>query len=202
MAIAANTYPAPDRLPIRRALLSVFDKTGIEELARFLAGQGVELLSTGGTARALTALGLTVKDVSEITGFPEIMDGRVKTLHPSVHGGLLGIRADPTHAEAMQAHGIGGIDLLVVNLYPFEETVASGADAAAIVENIDIGGPAMIRAGAKNHPYVTVMTDPADYTTLMDTMVAGGGQTDLELRRRVLPCRRKPARYGLSLIHI
>lgn len=185
MAIAANTYPAPDRLPIRRALLSVFDKTGIEELARFLAGQGVELLSTGGTARALTALGLTVKDVSEITGFPEIMDGRVKTLHPSVHGGLLGIRADPTHAEAMQAHGIGGIDLLVVNLYPFEETVASGADAAAIVENIDIGGPAMIRAGAKNHPYVTVMTDPADYTTLMDTMVAGGGQTDLELRRKL-----------------
>lgn len=185
MAIAANTFPAPDRRRMRRALISVFDKTGLEDFVRGLVGHGVELVSTGGTARALTAAGFTVRDVSELTGFPEIMDGRVKTLHPSVHGALLGIQADPAHSDAMQRHGIVGIDLLVVNLYPFQETVASGADAATIVENIDIGGPAMIRAAAKNHPYVTVVTDPADYAAVLDALEAGGGETGLDLRRQL-----------------
>ncbi|WP_185984210.1 bifunctional phosphoribosylaminoimidazolecarboxamide formyltransferase/IMP cyclohydrolase [Aureimonas mangrovi] len=184
MAIAANTTPAPDHRPMQRALLSVFDKTGLVELARGLAAAGVELLSTGGTAKALKAEGLTVTDVSDVTGFPEIMDGRVKTLHPMVHGGLLSIRNDPAHDEAMKTHGIAGIDLLVVNLYPFAQTVASGADAAAIVENIDIGGPAMIRAGAKNHAYVTVATDPADYGAILEAVRASSG-TDLALRRRL-----------------
>ncbi|MFD2239203.1 bifunctional phosphoribosylaminoimidazolecarboxamide formyltransferase/IMP cyclohydrolase [Aureimonas populi] len=184
MALAANTFPAPDRLPLRRALLSVFDKSGLVEFARGLSELGVELLSTGGTAKALSAAGLAVRDVSDVTGFPEIMDGRVKTLHPAVHGGLLGIRADPAHAAAMEAHGIQGIDLLVVNLYPFEETVASGAEAPAVIENIDIGGPAMIRAGAKNHAYVAVATDPADYGAILEAVREGQG-TDLSLRRRL-----------------
>ncbi|KAA0968262.1 bifunctional phosphoribosylaminoimidazolecarboxamide formyltransferase/IMP cyclohydrolase [Aureimonas fodinaquatilis] len=185
MAIAANTYPSPDKLPLKRALISVFDKTGLLELAQGLAARGVEIISTGGTARALSEAGLAVRDVSELTGFPEVMDGRVKTLHPGVHGGLLGIRADPSHAAAMDQHQISGIDLLVVNLYPFEQTVASGAEAAAIVENIDIGGPAMIRAGAKNHPYVAVVTDPNDYRSVLEELEAGEGETGLDLRKRL-----------------
>ena len=144
---------------VTRALLSVSDKTGLIEFAKALAGHGVELVSTGGTAKAIAAAGLTVKDVSDLTGFPEMMDGRVKTLHPKVHGGLLAIRDNKEHADAMKAHGIAPIDLVCVNLYPFEATVAAGADDAACVENIDIGGPALIRAAAKNHDAVAVLTD-------------------------------------------
>jgi phosphoribosylaminoimidazolecarboxamide formyltransferase/IMP cyclohydrolase len=185
MAVAANRTPAPDRHTVARALLSVFDKAGMVDLARGLVELGVELVSTGGSRAALEAAGLPVRDVSELTGFPEIMDGRVKTLHPNVHGGLLGIRADPAHAGAMETHGIHGIDLLVVNLYPFAETVASGADRASIIENIDIGGPAMIRAGAKNHAYVSVLTDPADYTAFLEELRENGGAIGLERRRRL-----------------
>ena len=148
---------------IRRALLSVSDKVGLAELGRALARRGVELVSTGGTASALRNAGLEVRDVADLTGFPEMMDGRVKTLHPMVHGGLLAVREDRAHIAAMQDHGIQAIDLVVVNLYPFEQTVVSGADRATIIENVDIGGPAMIRSAAKNHAYVTVLTSPADY---------------------------------------
>ncbi|MBO0664304.1 bifunctional phosphoribosylaminoimidazolecarboxamide formyltransferase/IMP cyclohydrolase [Jiella sp. MQZ9-1] len=185
MSVKANATPLPDRVKVRRALLSVSDKTGLADFAKGLAGLGVELISTGGTAKAIAALGLAVRDVSDITGFPEIMDGRVKTLHPAVHGGLLGIRDDAAHAAAMQEHDITGIDLLVVNLYPFEETRASGASPETIVENIDIGGPAMIRAGAKNHGYVTVVVDPADYAEVLETLKANGGETGIALRRQL-----------------
>src|SRR5665213_1565539 len=148
---------------ITRALLSVSDKTGLVDFAKALAGYNVELISTGGTATALKVAGLKVIDVAELTGFPEMMDGRVKTLHPKVHGGLLAIRADKRHTDAMQTHGIKPIDLLVVNLYPFEATVAKGAAFDECIENIDIGGPAMIRAAAKNHADVTVVVEPDDY---------------------------------------
>src|ERR1700719_2762508 len=151
---APDLPPAPDLVPVRRALISVSDKTGLTDAARALARLGVELVSTGGTRAAIAAAGVAVKDVSELTGFPEMMDGRVKTLHPVVHGGLLGVRDAPQHAQAMAEHGIGGIDLLYVNLYPFEATVAAGGDFETCVENIDIGGPAMIRSAAKNHGYV------------------------------------------------
>ena len=146
---------------ISRALLSVSDKTGLVEFARALAQQGVDLISTGGTRKALADAGLSVRDVADVTGFPEMMDGRVKTLHPLVHGGLLAIRDNPEHRAAMAAHGIAPIDLLVVNLYPFEATVAKGADFDTCIENIDIGGPAMIRAAAKNHDDVAVIVEPA-----------------------------------------
>src|ERR1700753_1844808 len=160
---AAPDYPsAPDTVPIRRALISVSDKTGLIETAKALADAGVELVSTGGTRAAIAAAGLPVKDVAALTGFPEMMDGRVKTLHPVVHGGLLGVRDAPAHAAAMAEHGIGPIDLLYVNLYPFGATGARGADCAECVENIDIGGPAMIRSAAKNHGYVVVCTGPED----------------------------------------
>jgi phosphoribosylaminoimidazolecarboxamide formyltransferase/IMP cyclohydrolase len=168
---------------IRRALISVSDKTGLVEFARALSGLGVELLSTGGTARLLRAAGLAVKDVAEHTGFPEMMDGRLKTLHPKVHGGLLAIRGNPDHDAATVAHGIAPIDLLVVNLYPFEATVAQGAPLDDCIENIDIGGPAMIRAGAKNHAAVTVIVDPDDYGRVLDAMRQNGGATTLELRK-------------------
>ena len=146
---------------VSRALLSVSDKTGLVAFARALAGHGIELVSTGGTRKALSDAGLAVLDVSDVTGFPEMMDGRVKTLHPGVHGGLLAVRNNPAHVEAMQAHDIAPIDLLVVNLYPFEATVARGADFETSIENIDIGGPAMIRAAAKNHEDVAVVVEPA-----------------------------------------
>jgi phosphoribosylaminoimidazolecarboxamide formyltransferase/IMP cyclohydrolase len=168
---------------IRRALISVSDKTGLVEFARALSGLGVELLSTGGTARLLRAAGLAVKDVAEHTGFPEMMDGRLKTLHPKVHGGLLAIRGNPDHDAATVAHGIAPIDLLVVNLYPFEATVAQGAPLDDCIENIDIGGPTMIRAGAKNHAAVTVIVDPDDYGRVLDAMRQNGGATTLELRK-------------------
>ena len=166
-------------ITIRRALLSVSDKTGIVDLARTLADKGVELVSTGGTAKALRDAGLTVRDVSDLTGFPEMMDGRVKTLHPMVHGGLLAVRDDAAHAAAMEEHGIGAIDLVVVNLYPFAQTVAKGADRPEVIENIDIGGPSMVRSAAKNHAYVAIVTDPADYA------IVGRGETTLEERRRL-----------------
>jgi phosphoribosylaminoimidazolecarboxamide formyltransferase/IMP cyclohydrolase len=178
----ASTFPSPpDIVPIRRALISVSDKTGLIEMAQALAALGVELVSTGGTRAALAAAGLAVKDVAELTGFPEMMDGRVKTLHPIVHGGLLGVRDAPDHAAAMAEHGIGAIDLLYVNLYPFEATVAAGADFATSIENIDIGGPAMIRSAAKNHGYVAVCTEPADMAEVVAALNAGG--VTLALRR-------------------
>ncbi len=172
-------------VPIGRALLSVSDKTGLIELARALASRGVELISTGGTSAALRMAGLEVTDVAEVTGFPEMMDGRVKTLHPMVHGGLLALRDDDEHLVAMAAHGIRPIDLLVVNLYPFEATVARGASYAECVENIDIGGPAMIRAAAKNHRFVAVVTDPEDYAALLAEVAAQDGTTRLPFRQRM-----------------
>src|SRR5450755_4190617 len=168
---------------ISRALLSVSDKTGLIEFASGLAGHGVMLISTGGTAKALRDAGLKVSDVSEITGFPEMMDGRVKTLHPMVHGGLLSLRDKTDHAAAMKEHGIAGIDLLVCNLYPFEATVARGADFETTIENIDIGGPAMTRSAAKNHDWVTVVVDVEDYKAVLDEMAANNGATSLALRR-------------------
>ena len=169
--------------PIARALISVSDKTGLVGFGRFLADHGVDLLSTGGTARALREAGVAVVEVSDHTGFPEIMDGRVKTLHPKVHGGILALR--DAHRAALDEHGIAPIDLVAVNLYPFEETVARGADIDACIENIDIGGPAMIRSAAKNHGFVTVVVDPANYAAVMDDMVAHGGATGPDLRRRL-----------------
>lgn len=172
-----------DLHPVRRALISVSDKTGLIDLAKALSARGVELLSTGGSAKAMRDAGLAVKDVSEVTGFPEMMDGRVKTLHPNVHGGLLALRDNDDHVAAMDEHGIGGIDLLVVNLYPFEETVAKGADYDTCIENIDIGGPAMIRAAAKNHGFVSVVVDVEDYDTLLATLDKNDGATDLKFRQ-------------------
>jgi len=168
-----------------RALVSVSDKSGVVEFARTLAGYGVELISTGGTRKALREAGLTVRDVADVTGFPEMMDGRVKTLHPAVHGGLLAIRGNPAHVEAMRAHRIHPIDILVVNLYPFEETVARGAPFDDCIENIDIGGPALIRAAAKNHADVAVVVEPADYAAVLDELARHGGMTALSLRRRL-----------------
>lgn len=185
MAVASKKIPAPDRVKIRTALLSVSDKTGIIELAKALTEQGVKLLSTGGTHKAIAAAGLAVTDVSEVTGFPEIMDGRVKTLHPNVHGGLLSIRDDEEHVAAMKQHGIEGIDLAVINLYPFEEVRAAGGDYPTTVENIDIGGPAMIRASAKNHAYVAIVTDPADYAPLIEALKANGGETEYAFRQKL-----------------
>ena len=167
---------------IKRALLSVSDKTGLGELGRALANHGVELVSTGGTAAALRKAGLAVRDISDLTGFPEMMDGRVKTLHPKVHGGLLAVRDDPAHAGAMDEHDIGAIDLVVVNLYPFAATVAKGAGREEVIENIDIGGPSMVRSAAKNHRYVTIATDPSDYPELMVALVQNGGATSLDFR--------------------
>ncbi len=169
---------------IRRALLSVSDKSGLAELGQALAARGVELVSTGGTAKALRDAGLAVKDVSDLTGFPEMMDGRVKTLHPKVHGGLLAVRDDPAHAAAMTEHGIGAIDLVVVNLYPFAATVAKGAGRDEIIENIDIGGPSMVRSAAKNHAYVAIVIDPADYAELIASLEATDGMTSFDLRKR------------------
>ena len=172
-----------DRIPMRRALISVSDKTGLIEFARDLSARGIEILSTGGTAKALREAGLTVVDVADVTGFPEMMDGRVKTLHPVVHGGLLALRDSDEHMAAAASHGIGMIDLLVVNLYPFEETVAAGGDYATCVENIDIGGPAMIRAASKNHAFVTVITDVQDYAALLAELNANDGATTLGFRQ-------------------
>jgi len=185
MAVPTKNIPAPDLVPVRRALLSVFDKTGLIDFAKALAAAGVELVSTGGTAKAIAEAGLAVRDVSDLTGFPEIMDGRVKTLHPSVHGALLGIRDDAEHAKAMRDHHIEPIDLVVSNLYPFEEVRRSGAGYASIVENIDIGGPAMIRASAKNHAYVAIVTDPADYASVVNALEMNLGSLSLDFRKKL-----------------
>ena len=171
--------------PIRRALISVSDKRGLAELGAGLAARGVDILSTGGSARALRQAGVAVTEVSAHTGFPEIMDGRVKTLHPKIHGGILARRDRDADREAMEEHGIAAIDLVVVNLYPFEATLASGAAPATCIENIDIGGPAMLRAAAKNHDFVTVVTDPDDYAALMAELEANDGATSLALRARL-----------------
>jgi phosphoribosylaminoimidazolecarboxamide formyltransferase/IMP cyclohydrolase len=171
--------------PIRRALLSVSDKTGLVDFGKFLHASGVELISTGGTAKVLQGEGLQVREVSKLTGFPEMLDGRVKTLHPAVHGGILGVRGNADHEAAMADHSIAPIDLVVVNLYPFENTVAGGADFETSVENIDIGGPALIRAAAKNHAGVAVVVDPADYAVVMDEMKANGNAVTDETRRNL-----------------
>lgn len=171
-------------IKIKRALLSVSDKDGLVELGHALAKRGVELISTGGTAKALRGAGLTVLDISDVTDFPEMMDGRVKTLHPKVHGGLLAVRDNVEHAAALKMHDIATIDLVVVNLYPFAQTVAKGAERAEIIENIDIGGPSMVRSAAKNHDYVTIVTDPADYDNLVAEMEETDGATSLLFRRK------------------
>ncbi|MDR3471825.1 MAG: bifunctional phosphoribosylaminoimidazolecarboxamide formyltransferase/IMP cyclohydrolase [Devosia sp.] len=168
---------------VKRALISVFDKTGLGDFAKALGDLGVELVSTGGTRALIAATGAAVKDIAEVTGFPEMMDGRVKTLHPKVHGGLLAVRDKPEHRAALDEHGIAEIDLLVCNLYPFEATIASGADYDTVIENIDIGGPAMIRSSAKNHAYVTVIVDPADYAPVLEAIKAGG--VPYEMRQRL-----------------
>ena len=174
-----------DLVPVRRALISLSDKTGLAELAVGLARHGVEIVSTGGTAAKLREKGASPRDISDLTGFPEMMDGRVKTLHPKVHGGLLGVRDNPEHVAAMAEHDIPPIDLVVVNLYPFLNTVMSGADRDTIIENIDIGGPSMVRSAAKNHAYVAIVTDPADYAELLAELDANGGATSLQLRKKL-----------------
>lgn len=171
---------------IERAIISVTDKSGIVEFANSLSGLGVQILSTGGTARALREGGLSVTDISDYTGFPEMMDGRVKTLHPKVHGGLLGLRDNPEHVEMMKEHGIKTIDMVVVNLYQFEKTVAKeGVTLEEAIENIDIGGPSMLRSSAKNFRYVTVIVDPADYEVVLREMKKTGGETTLKTRFRL-----------------
>ena len=176
---------SPQSSNVARALVSVSDKAGLVELGRFLADLGVEILSTGGSAAALTLAGIPVKEVSTHTGFPELMDGRVKTLHPLIHGGILGQRGKPDHVAAMEQHAIAPIDLVVVNLYPFEATVAGGADFETCIETIDIGGPALIRAAAKNHESVTVATDPGDYAVIIEAMRDNDGATTAALRKQL-----------------
>jgi phosphoribosylaminoimidazolecarboxamide formyltransferase/IMP cyclohydrolase len=184
--MTATTRPsAPDRVSVRRALISVSDKTGLIAAARSLAGLGIEIISTGGTRAVLAEAGVFARDVAELTHFPEMMDGRVKTLHPAIHGALLAVRDATDHVQAMATHGIVGIDLLYVNLYPFEATVAAGGDFDACVETIDIGGPAMIRSAAKNHAYVTVCTDPDDLAEVIEALQSEEGSTRLNLRRRL-----------------
>jgi phosphoribosylaminoimidazolecarboxamide formyltransferase/IMP cyclohydrolase len=183
-----------DQVTIKRALLSVSDKTGILELGKALAAKGVELVSTGGTAKALREAGLEVRDISDLTGFPEMMDGRVKTLHPKVHGGLLAVRDNAEHVASMEEHAIGAIDLVVVNLYPFAQTVARGAERDEIIENIDIGGPSMVRSAAKNHDAVAIVTDPADYP-----LVAGGTTTLADRRRFAAKAFAATAAYDAAI---
>jgi len=175
---------------IQRAIISLSDKSGIQEFAKELQAFNVEILSTGGTAKVLRESGLKITDISEYTGFPEMLDGRVKTLHPKIHGGLLGIRGNPEHVKKMNEHGIQPIDMVVINLYPFEATVAKpNCTLEEAIENIDIGGPSMLRAGAKNYPYVTVIVDPADYRPILAEMKQSGGvvskETNFRLAKKV-----------------
>lgn len=181
----SETIRDPREVKIKRALLSVSDKEGLIEFAKELVAHGVEILSTGGTAKAIKDAGLDVKDVSDHTGFPEMMDGRVKTLHPTIHGGILSRRDNESHVQAQKDHDIGDIDLVVVSLYPFVKTVSSGADYDTCIENIDIGGPAMIRSAAKNHEFVAIITDPQDYKALLDDMKAHNGSTTYKLRQKL-----------------
>ncbi len=185
MAVASKKIPAPDLVKVKRALLSVSDKAGLVDFARRLASMGIELVSTGGTRKAITEAGIAVRDVTDLTSFPEIMDGRVKTLHPGVHGGLLAVRGDDEHVASMIEHDIAEIDLAVINLYPFEEVQAKGADYPTTVENIDIGGPAMLRAAAKNHAYVTIIVDPQDYVRVAESLKENGGSTPYLLRQEL-----------------
>jgi len=186
--------------PIRRALFSVSDKSGLAEFAKFLHEHGVELISTGGTAKALKSEGLPVKEVAEVTGFPEMLDGRVKTLHPTIHGGILGIRGNAEHEKTMADHKIGPIDLIVVNLYPFEQTVAGGGDFDTCIENIDIGGPAMIRSAAKNHAGVTVVVDPVDYALVIaDMKLNKGVVTDTTRRQLAARAFARTASYDAAI---
>ena len=185
MTVISKKVPVPEFVAVRRALLSVSDKTGITAFAGALSQMGVEIVSTGGTASAIAEAGVSVRDVSELTGFPEIMDGRVKTLHPAVHGALLGIRDDAEHKAAMEEHSIQPIDLVVINLYPFETVRFGGGDYPSTVENIDIGGPAMLRAAAKNHAYVTVVTDPADYDQVLEALRQNQGKIPYRLRQEL-----------------
>ncbi len=190
----------PGAVTLRRALISVSDKTGLVDLGKALAARGVEILSTGGTAKALADAGIETREVSDYTGFPEMMDGRVKTLHPKVHGGLLALRDDPEHRAAMEAHGIEPIDLVVVNLYPFEDTVAGGAAPQACIEQIDIGGPAMIRSAAKNHAFVTIVVDPEDYPAVIADLDALDGAVSFDLRRRLAArAYARTARYDAAI---
>ncbi len=183
--MSENKIRDPREITIKRALISVSDKNGIEDFARKLHDMGVEILSTGGTAKALKAASIPVKDVCEYTGSPEIMDGRVKTLHPKIHGGILARRDNEAHLKAMQDYDIGEIDMVVVNLYPFVKTVESGATYETCIENIDIGGPAMIRAAAKNHEFVAIVTDPQDYTSVLQDMDKHNGSLTFPLRQKL-----------------
>jgi phosphoribosylaminoimidazolecarboxamide formyltransferase/IMP cyclohydrolase len=193
MTITKVTADFKDKVPVKTALVSVFDKTGLEELGKFLAEKGIHILSTGGTAAKLRELGCTVQDVADYTGSPEILDGRVKTLHPKVHGGLLAARGNAKHEEETKEHGLLPIDLTIVNLYPFREAVAKGGDFATCIENIDIGGPAMVRASAKNHASVNIVTSPSQYGQLMKQMIDNEGCTTFEFRKN-LAC----AAYALT----
>lgn len=188
-----------DILPIRRVLLSVSDKSGVAEFAAALAKGGAQLLSTGGTATTLRKAGLTVEDVADYTGFPEMMDGRVKTLHPKIHGGLLALRDNPAHVQAMEAHGIAPIDMVVINLYPFEATVARGAAPEEIIENIDIGGPSMVRSAAKNHRFVACVTSAADYPALLAEIADKGGLTLATRRRLAADAFARTAAYDTAI---
>ena len=199
MTSTRKAPPAANIQKVRRALLSVSDKTGLIDFARALHETGVELISTGGTANAIKGAGLPVRDVAELTGFPEMMDGRVKTLHPKVHGGLLAIRDDADHKAAMETHGIGQIDLLCVNLYPFEATVARGGDYEDCVENIDIGGPAMIRAAAKNHAYVAVIVEGNDYQPIIDEIRSQGGTSAATRQRLAHKAYARTAAYDAAI---
>ncbi len=184
-AHAKKSVPIPEGIDVRRALVSVSDKTGLVEFARALAERGVEIVSSGGSQKALADAGIAATEVAAVTGFPEMLDGRVKTLHPKIHGGILAIRDDAEHAAALAAHDIRPFDLVVVNLYPFEQAVAAGADEATAVENVDIGGPALIRAAAKNHAYATVVVDPADYAIVLAALAEHRGAVPYGLRRRL-----------------
>lgn len=179
--VGANT----DKAKVTRALISVFDKTGIVDFAKILDKHGVEILSTGGTAKKLKEAGIKVVDAGEHTKFPEILNGRVKTLHPLIHGGLLYVRGNATHEEECKEHGISPIDMVVCNLYPFEHTVAKGSDFETCIENIDIGGPSMVRSAAKNHRSVAIVTDPSQYDELIKQMESTEGQLDYALRRKL-----------------
>src|SRR4026209_2826557 len=182
-ALEHNVMADQQAIRVRRALISLSDKSGLVAFARGLIDCGVELLSTGGTARSIAEAGLAVTDVETVTGFPEILGGRVKTLHPKVHGGLLGIRGDATHEDQMRRHGIAPIDLLAVTLYPFEEALGRGATREELIETIDIGGPAMIRAAAKNSAAVTVVVDPADYPAVIEALRKSGGAVPAAMRQ-------------------
>ena len=188
-----------ETVTIKRALLSVSDKTGLVELAQALADKGVEILSTGGSAKVIRDAGIAVKEVADHTGFPEMMDGRVKTLHPKIHGGFLALRDNKEHVAAMDEHAIGGIDLVAVNLYPFEATVASGADFDTCIENIDIGGPAMVRSAAKNHAFVTIVTDPSDYDAVIAEISETGGTSHATRKTLAAKAYARTAAYDTAI---